>query len=84
MATSEKVGVFASGSARNPTSLAFVFCLFIFGSQFIQFALFVCSVGCGVCLYWRGEAEPLVYIQALATEYFMKNLCFVVFVEDIS
>jgi len=26
MAMSEKVGVFASGSARNPTSLAFVFC----------------------------------------------------------
>ena len=30
-AMSEKVGVFASGSARNPTSLAFVFCLTQFG-----------------------------------------------------
>ena len=72
-AMSEKVGVFASGSARNPTSLAFVICFNSIWAFPLPLSFSVCfsfgffsSVLLGVCLYWRGEAEPLVYIQAHA------------------
>lgn len=50
---------------RSPSYFVLAQLGFSFAFEFCFFGLFS-SVLLGVCLYWRGEAEPLVYIQAHA------------------